>query len=163
MRIDVDGNGVRSLILMDTCYLNCKYCINKSRINRFPLVHQMNVMDLAMALYKDVPYFLESKGGVTFGGGEPLLHSDYIHQFHIYVPAISINIETSLNVERKAIEALIDDVDEWIIDVKDLNPEIYFRYTDTYNDQVIENLLYLLSCVEASRIVSTHSVLSKHG
>lgn len=152
MRINLDGDGVRSLILMDTCYLNCKHCINKQSINRFPLVHQINVMDLALALYKDVPYFLESKGGVTFGGGEPLLYSDYIHQFHVYVPSISINVETSLNVERKAIETLMDDVDEWIIDIKDMNPEIYIKYTDTYNDQVIENLSYLLSHVEPSCI-----------
>ena len=152
MRIDLDGNGVRSLILIDTCYLNCKYCINKHSINRFPLVNQINVMDLTLALYKDVPYFVESNGGVTFGGGEPLLYSDYIHQFHVYVPSISINVETSLNVERKAIETIIDDVDEWIIDIKDMNAEIYFKYTDTYNKQVIDNLSYLLSHVEPSRI-----------
>ena len=152
MRIDLDGNGVRSLILLDTCYLNCKYCINQRTINRFPLVNQINVMDLTLALCKDVPYFTQSNGGVTFGGGEPLLYSDYIHQFHVYVPSISINVETSLNVERKAIETLIDDVQEWIIDIKDMNPEIYFKYTDAYNNQVIENLSYLISHVESNRI-----------
>lgn len=152
MRIDLDGEGVRSLILMDTCYLNCKYCINKRKINRFPLVHQINVMELGLALCKDVPYFCESNGGVTFGGGEPLLYGEFIHQFHVYVPKISINIETSLNVERKAIETLLDDVDEWIIDIKDMNSEIYYKYTDAYNDQVIENLTYLLAHVDPSRI-----------
>lgn len=152
MRVDLDGNGVRSLILIDTCYLNCKHCINKRLINRFPLVNQINVMDLTLALCKDMPYFVESNGGVTFGGGEPLLYSEFIHQFHVYVPSIGINVETSLNVERKAIETLIDDVEEWIIDIKDMNPEIYFKYTDTYNDQVMENLEYLLLYVEPNRI-----------
>ena len=152
MRVNIDGNGVRSLILMDTCYLNCKYCINKNKINRFPLVYQQTVMELVAALIKDVPYFCESHGGVTFGGGEPLLYSDYIHQFHVYAPAISINLETSLNVEQKAIEALIEDVDEWIIDIKDMNSDIYYKYTGAYNDQVINNLIYLLSQVDPDRI-----------
>lgn len=152
MRIDLDGKGVRSLIMMDTCYLNCRYCINKARVNRFPLVHQISVMGLTYALLKDVPYFMESDGGVTFGGGEPLLYSEYIHQFHISVPKISINVETSLNVEQKAVEALIEDVDEWIIDIKDMNPEIYFKYTDAYNDQVTANLAYLLSHVNPEQI-----------
>ena len=33
-----------------------------------------------------------------------------------------------------------------------MNPEIYFKYTDTYNDQVMDNLEYLLLYVEPNRI-----------
>ncbi len=152
MRTDLDGNGVRSLILMDTCYLNCKYCINKKLINRFPLINQVNFMELGMTLFKDVPYFCESGGGVTFGGGEPLIYSDYIHQFHEFVPKISIDVETSLNVEKKAINTILNDIDEWIIDIKDMDPDIYYAYTGAYNDQVISNLSYLLSRIEPDRI-----------
>lgn len=152
MRIDSDGPGVRSLILMDACYLDCKYCINKKMINRFPLVYESDVSELASCLYKDIPYFDQSGGGVTFGGGEPLIYADFIHQFHTYVPKISIVLETSLNVQREAIDILLQDIDEWIVDVKDMNPEIYYKYTGCYNDQVINNLSYLVERIGPERL-----------
>ena len=40
-------------------------------------------------------------------------------------------------------KSLIHTVDEWIIDIKDLNPEIYCHYTGTSNNAVIENLKLL--------------------
>jgi pyruvate formate lyase activating enzyme len=45
-----------------------------------------------------------------------------------------------LNVPKKNIEALLPVIDYWIVDVKDMNPEIYKAYTGKENKQVLENL-----------------------
>ena len=36
-------------------------------------------------------------------------------------------------------------IDHWIVDIKDMNPEIYKAYTGMDNDNVISNLQYLLN------------------
>lgn len=57
-------------------------------------------------------------GGVTFGGGEPLIQSDFIHEVcKLMPPAWNKRIETSLNVPWRYVEPLLQDLDEWIIDI----------------------------------------------
>ncbi|MDD7605059.1 MAG: radical SAM protein, partial [Candidatus Limisoma sp.] len=55
-----------------------------------------------------------------------------------------ITIETSLNVPKVFVEVLEGIVDYWIVDIKDMNPEIYKSYTGEENRQVIENLQHLI-------------------
>ena len=52
----------------------------------------------------------------------------------------SLTIETALNVPKKNVEALLPVIDYWIVDVKDMNSEIYKAYTGKENKQVLENL-----------------------
>ena len=51
-----------------------------------------------------------------------------------------INIETSLNVPQEHVRRLMEVIDEFVIDIKDMNPQIYKAYTGLDNAQVIENL-----------------------
>lgn len=82
LRIDTDGNGIRSLILPAGCPLDCKYCGNKKYKEIFPTTGGFDVDDLGKYLAKDGVYFEMTNGGVTFGGGEPLLQAGFIHEVH---------------------------------------------------------------------------------
>ena len=89
----------------------------------------------------DELYFLATNGGVTFGGGEPGLRHQFIREFReLCGPAWQLNLETSLNVPSANVEALLPVVNTLIIDVKDMNPDIYCGYTGESNVHVIENL-----------------------
>ena len=57
---------------------------------------------------------------------------------------MEINIETSLNVLKVFVEVLEGIVDHWIVDIKDMNPEIYKTYTGEDNRQLIENFQHLI-------------------
>lgn len=86
-------------------------------------------------------YFLATNGGVTFGGGEPCLRPDFIREFRgLCGPAWQINLETSLNVPTANIEALLPVINTLIIDIKDMNSDIYRCYTGQSNDLVLDNL-----------------------
>lgn len=37
LRIDTDGKGIRTLVAMDKCMLQCRYCINEEYVNKLPL------------------------------------------------------------------------------------------------------------------------------
>ena len=63
-----------------------------------------------------------------------------------------IYIETSLNVPRQAIETVAPYIDQYYIDVKDMNPDIYRRYTSIDNGRVQENLRWLAAHVDLGKV-----------
>lgn len=76
-----------------------------------------------------------------FGGGEPALRSRFIEAFRDICPKEwKINIETSMNVPQEHLERLMPVVDEYMIDIKDMNPRIYREYTGMGNEKVMSNL-----------------------
>ena len=152
LRIQTDGEGVRTLIAFNNCMLNCRYCINKQHINVFPFYKKVSVNQLGRMVEKDAVYFEMSNGGITFGGGEPLLYADFIRAFHQQYPEWNIDVQTSLNVLAYEVEKLIDVVEVWHIDIKDMNPQIYALYTGCSNKNVIHNLKMLCTQIPQSKI-----------
>ena len=99
-------------------------------------------------------YFRASGGGITFGGGEPLLHADFIREFRsICPPEWKINMETSLYVPRNYLAAVTDCADLFIVDCKDMNAEIYAGYTGGDFAVMEENLKFLLERVGPEKVL----------
>lgn len=145
-RIGSDGHGVRTLVTFTGCPLDCKYCLNEHLKKETPDGKWYTPRELLDELSLDQYYFLASGGGITFGGGEPLLRGEFIREFCELCKqekGWSINIETSLNVPLYDIEQVAPFVDTFIVDIKDLNPEIYSRYTQGSVNIVYANLDYL--------------------
>ena len=61
--------------------------------------------------------------------------------------------ETSLNVPAENIPLAASCIDEFFVDCKDTNPEIYRRYTGKDNAPMLENLRQLLRLVGPQRVV----------
>ena len=140
---DQDGPGIRALVGFCGCPLKCAYCINKDALSS-NVGEWYTPESLLKAIERDDMYFQATGGGVTFGGGEPALQNEFIVRFReICPPEWTLAIETSLNVLQEYVEALIGAIDYWYVDIKDMNPEIYERYTGKSNQQVKENLKFL--------------------
>ncbi len=104
-------------------------------------------------LRKDELYFLATGGGVTFGGGEPLLCAGFIRDLlELGAKQWRVSIETSLNVPRKNLELLFPYVNEYFVDIKDMNPDIYKHYTGQDNSQLAANLRWLIDQGKAANI-----------
>ncbi len=145
-RLATDGKGVTTLVAFHSCPLRCRYCLNPQCLDPEKVWRTITTGDLLNELLLDNLYFLATGGGVTFGGGEPLLRSEFIDEFcHMKVPEWKVNIETSLNVDRKHLERVLPHIDEYFIDIKDTNPAIYKGYTTRDNAQVLDNLRWLMS------------------
>ena len=143
-RLTTDGQGVTTLVAFHGCPLRCKYCLNAQCLRADGVWRKMDAMDILNEVMVDDLYFKATNGGITFGGGEPLLRSDEIVSFCKLRPdEWRIYIETSLNVERSHLEAVAPYIHHYFIDVKDMNPDIYHRYTSIDNQRVIENLHWL--------------------
>ncbi len=98
-------------------------------------------------------YFLATEGGVCFGGGEPLLRSSFIVEFARLCPKEwHIYLESSLHVEPQQLQAVMPCVHHYYIDVKDLQPDIYHRYTGGQVQMVMRNLRLLADAGMQERV-----------
>ncbi|MBR6563422.1 MAG: radical SAM protein [Clostridia bacterium] len=152
-RIQTDGQGVTTLCGFYGCPLRCKYCINPHSFKDGTKTLELTPQELYDKVKIDDLYFVSTNGGVTFGGGEPLLYADFIREFRALCgDRWHICAETSLNVPLDAVKTAASVIDEFFVDIKDMDPDIYFGYTGRDNKQVIENLRYLISAVGSERI-----------
>lgn len=145
-RLTIDGEGVTTLVASYGCPLKCQYCLNPQSWNPETLKKSKSLSpeELYEKVKIDDLYFAATGGGITFGGGESLLHAEFIREFRkICGFRWKLNVESSLNVKREQLEMVLGVVDEYIIDIKDMNSEIYEAYTGKDNSQVLENLRIL--------------------
>lgn len=158
LRMAADGQGVSTLVAFFDCPLQCKYCINSSCHEDKNFLLQTpraayKPEELLEVLKKDEIYYLMTGGGVVFGGGEPLLQSAFIHDVcQMMDSRWAKRIETSLNVPWRYVEPLLEDMDEWIIDIKDMDRSIYEEYTGVNNEKVIQNLFRIKDVVSVKRL-----------
>ena len=151
-RLRTDGEGVTTLVAFCGCPLRCKFCLNKTSWD-MDKGRDYTPESLFEEVKIDQLYFLATKGGVTFGGGEPLLQVEFIKAFReLCGPQWQILAETSLNVPFENVEALDTVLDGYIVDIKDMSPEIYQAYTGKDNALVLSNLQWLLQHGDPSRI-----------
>lgn len=151
-RINSDGNGISSLVAVKGCPLNCRWCINREPLKTYK-VTDVTPQELYERVKIDNLYFLSTDGGVTFGGEEPLLYAGFISDFTDLPDVVwNVNIETSLNVPLDNLKKVIGKINEYFVDIKDMNTDIYKSYCGTDNSQVIENLKYLISHEDSERI-----------
>ncbi len=140
-RLSTDGDGVTTLVAFHGCPLCCRYCLNPQSLGDGGRFREYSPEQLYAETRIDELYFLATNGGVTFGGGEPCLRPDFIRHFReLCGESWQINLETSLNVPADNIASLLPVVNTLIIDIKDMNPEIYRNYTGWGNSIVLPNL-----------------------
>ncbi|WP_289752415.1 radical SAM protein [uncultured Duncaniella sp.] len=140
-RLSTDGDGVTTLVAFHGCPLHCRYCLNPQSLGDSGRFREYSPEQLYAETRIDELYFIATNGGVTFGGGEPCLRPQFIREFReLCGDGWQLNLETSLNVPTANIEALLPVVNTLIVDIKDMNPDIYRNYTGHNNALVLENL-----------------------
>ncbi len=145
IRIELDGKGIRTLILVGGCPLRCRYCINPFTWNGKEELEYLTAEELYDRIRIDRLCMLATGGGITFGGGEPLLYPGLIREIRALCdPAVSINVETSLNVPWENVEAVIEHAKLFIVDVKTMDPGLYHEYTGGELAPLIRNLQKLI-------------------
>ena len=155
IRTNTDGEGVTTLVVSMGCPLRCAYCINALTWDgSFKNVKKYTADELYEELKIDDLYFVATGGGVVFGGGEPLLNYEFIAEFidKYRDKGWKFGLETSLSVPRKNIESVMDRIDFFLVDTKDMNKERYEIYTKGDYDLFRSNLEYLLEKVGPEKI-----------
>ena len=153
-RLTTDGEGVTTLVGFHGCPLHCEYCLNAQCLQADGVWCRLTPGELYSEVEIDDLYFVATGGGICFGGGEPLLRSDFIKAFaEIMNPEWKLTIETSLNVPLENVKAIVSLVQMWYVDIKDMNPDIYKAYGCKENKQVISNLQWLAANGYADKVI----------
>lgn len=137
-----DGPGIRTVIFFNGCKLRCLFCHNPETWKR--LENNITVEELYNKIIKFKPYY-GNGGGVTFSGGEPLLHSEFIIEISKLLKCENINIALdTAGVGNGNYQELLKYIDLVILDIKDYRKDYYKKMTG----HDINDFEYFLETIE---------------
>jgi pyruvate formate lyase activating enzyme len=124
----------------------CGICAEECPSTALELLGQSWTLDdLYAEVLKDKAYFSKSGGGVTLGGGEPLLHAGFSKNLLALLKksAIHTAVDTCGRCPQKALDRILPCTDLMLYDLKEINPQKHERFTGSDNHRILENLLYI--------------------
>ncbi len=103
---------------------------------------QISVNDLLQEIEKDSAFYRKSGGGITFGGGEPLLQSNFIKAVSIECQKQGFNIalETCGYAPWKNLKSVAPYMDLILFDLKHMDPKLHRKFCGYSNKLILENL-----------------------
>ena len=159
-----DGPGIRVTFFLKGCPLSCRWCHNPEGISSEPSIVERvdkigekefrkmetvgklyNSNDILTILEKERVFINQSKGGVTFSGGEPMLQFDFLLEalqackdsgFHT-------TVDTSGQSTPERFRKIIPYTDLFLYDIKHLDNLKHKEYTGVPNDIILSNYRYI--------------------
>ncbi len=157
-----DGPGIRLTVFMKGCPLRCWWCHNPESLGKdSQLLERKNTIGdrvigiqrehvgqtftietLKNEIEKEVVFFDESGGGVTFSGGEPLIQLDFVKAALKTCKQQEIHtcLDTSGFAPFSAFEDILAETDLFLYDIKLLNDSEHKTYTGVSNRTILDNL-----------------------
>jgi len=126
----VDGPGTRMTVFLSGCPLRCLYCHNPDTM--FAAKGQpVRLDDLVGRLKRYRMIFRTTGGGLTVSGGEPLMQPAFVGRLLHEAKQFGIHtaIDTSGFLGVNASDALLDDLDLVLLDIKSGIPDVYRKAT----------------------------------
>ena len=141
----VDGPGIRYVIFLQGCNLQCKYCHNRDtwEINGGEYKSLDEIFE-KIKKYKN--YIIPSDGGVTVTGGEPLIQMKFIIELFKKLKEEGINtcIDTSgMFAISEDIKEVLKYTDLVLLDIKHIDDEKCKNLVGVSNKRELEFAKYL--------------------
>jgi pyruvate formate lyase activating enzyme len=91
---------------------------------------------------KDVVFYDQSGGGVTFSGGEPLMQPEFLLALLNACRSEEIRtaVDTTCYTTPEVIQRVAPAADLFLCDIKHMNPERHEEYTGVDNGRILENI-----------------------
>ena len=161
-----DGPGIRTTVFFKGCPLSCCWCHNpESRsaeiqhaekeekvglnVFTFPEVIGWHITPdkLLKEIEKDLFFYEESGGGVTFSGGEPLLQPDFLYEIISFCKSVNIHtaVDTCGFAKKEILQKISGIADLFLFDLKIMNDVQHKKHTGVSNAVILENLTFLLT------------------
>jgi len=148
-----DGPGIRTTVFMKGCPLSCPWCHNPEsrsfgieKINGQVIGKEYTVYELFEEIEKDIIFYDESGGGVTFSGGEPLSQPEFLKSILKKCKNAGIHcaVDTAGYADTEIFKELIEITDLFLFDIKLIDPVEHLKYTGISNHEILGNLNFLI-------------------
>lgn len=120
----------------------CGDCVRACPAGALELIgKRYNTEELLDEILRDSAFYEKSNGGITFGGGEPMLQVDFLEDVlpKLKETNIHVAIDTCGAVSWKYFERIMDYVDLFLFDLKLLDEGKFRQYTGGNIGLVIDN------------------------
>lgn len=117
----------------EACYYGARKIIGRS----------MTVEEVLTEVKKDKPFYDDSGGGVTVGGGEPLMQIEFVTEFlkRCREQFLRIAIETSGHAPWESLKKVLEYSDLVYYDIKQMDSMRHKELTGVPNDLILRNAL----------------------
>lgn len=107
---------------------------------------QMTVDEIMKEIEKDRIFYDESKGGVTFSGGEPLTQWTFLLELlhRCKIQGIHTTLDTSGLASWEVLSKVMKDTELFLYDIKHMNEACHRKFTGVSNKQILDNLKNLV-------------------
>jgi len=143
-----DGSGVRTIVFLKGCHLRCKWCCNPESqkfdiemMNGQTIGRDVTVAEVMAAVEKDRHYYRRSGGGLTLSGGEALAQPEFAYELLKAANESGIHtaVESTAMVEFSTIEKMLPYLDQFLMDIKHMNPTKHKEFTGKDNTLALQN------------------------
>ncbi len=112
------------------------------------------VDELISSISRDIPFFDQTGGGVTFSGGEPLLQAEFLSALLAACGRLDIHrtVDTTGWADPKVLLAVSEETDLFLYDLKLMDAERHRRFTGFPNHRILNNLKLLADKKAAVRV-----------
>jgi pyruvate formate lyase activating enzyme len=102
----------------------------------------ISVQQVINEIERDIPFYDQSGGGVTFTGGEPMFQTDFLAEMLHACKNLGIHtiVDTSGYAPWEGFESIHPLVDLFLYDVKLIDELKHIKYTSMSNRMILENL-----------------------
>jgi pyruvate formate lyase activating enzyme len=125
---------------------HCGRCIEACPMEaRESTVRTVGVAELMRSIERDLPFFEQSGGGVTFSGGEPLCQPDFLLAMLAECGRLDIHraVDTSGFADTAVLMRTAALTDLFLYDLKVLDPQKHREHTGVDNAGILANLRQL--------------------
>jgi len=126
----------------DKCNL-CGECVDACQAGAREIIGQeITVSEVMAEIEKDVVFYDQSGGGVTFSGGEPLMQPDFLLALLEKCRAQEIHtaLDTSCYAKPEIVEMVSEKTDLFLCDVKQMDSNTHKRFTGVGNNLILDNI-----------------------
>jgi choline trimethylamine-lyase activating enzyme len=127
--------------------IGCRKCQEVCTEAALSIVGEIKtISELMEIIEEDREFYAVSGGGVTLGGGEVTMQSEFAANLLMVCKQEGINtaIETCGYAKKEAILQIAEFTDLFLYDIKHIDPERHYKLTGVHNERILENLKELL-------------------
>ncbi len=105
----------------------------------------ISVQALTDIIAKDIPFYDQSGGGVTFSGGEPLFQPEFLMAVLDACAALHIHraVDTTGFTDSETLREVARRTDLFLYDLKMMDSDKHKEYTGASNKKILRNLVFL--------------------